>query len=319
MELGRLYRTAMRHAGAVASLAALASVACTDSTTSLAAPTTVRCQLVLATSVSSFAHSGGSGRLIVSADRDCTWTMSAEPGWIVLDARTGQGDATVAYTVGANPAPTPRSGAIVAGSERIELRQEPAPCRYELKKNDEVIDAAGGQMSVELVTLTGCRWTAVSQEPWISVRSGASGSASGSVGLAVAPNTGPSRAGRVLVGGETFRVTQRAAGAPAPPGPAPEPPPPPPPPPEPAPGKQVDVKGNVSNLSGTCPNVAFDAGGRRIVVNLDTDFRHRARCSDLSNGDRVDVRGIVQAGGAVLATRIDIKNDKDDSDDEEDD
>jgi hypothetical protein len=55
-----------------------------------------------------------------------------------------------------------------------------------------------------------------------------------------------------------------------------------------------------------------------VVVDGDTDFR-RGRCSDLSNGDRVKVNGIAQSGGTVLATRIEIKNDRDDDDDDDDD
>jgi hypothetical protein len=56
-------------------------------------------------------------------------------------------------------------------------------------------------------------------------------------------------------------------------------------------------------LLGICPLVTFSVDGRSITTNLTTDFRD-GRCSDLSNGDDVTVRGRVQASGVLLADRI---------------
>ncbi|MDX2029587.1 MAG: BACON domain-containing carbohydrate-binding protein, partial [Blastocatellia bacterium] len=49
---------------------------------------------------------------------------------------------------------------------------------------------------------------AVSNAPWISITSGASGMGAGAVGYSVEPNTGPRRMGTMVIAGITFTVTQ---------------------------------------------------------------------------------------------------------------
>jgi sugar lactone lactonase YvrE len=53
-----------------------------------------------------------------------------------------------------------------------------------------------------------CSWTALSNAPWITVTSGASGFAVGTVGYSVAANNGPQRVGTLTIAGQTFTVTQ---------------------------------------------------------------------------------------------------------------
>jgi hypothetical protein len=61
----------------------------------------------------------------------------------------------------------------------------------------------------------------VSNAPWLTVTSGATGTGNGSVGISVAANTGAARTGTVTIAGQAFTVMQDAAAAPPPPPPPP--------------------------------------------------------------------------------------------------
>jgi hypothetical protein len=152
-----------------------------------------------------------------------------------------------------------------------------------LSKSGAGIGYSGGRLSVDLTTLTGCAWTASSGDGWLVVSSGQSGNASGTVGVSVSANTGAARVGHVIVGGQTYTVTQDGA---------------PPPPP-----KIADFQGAVSNLSGNCPNVTFKAGSAVVVADNSTDFQ-KSKCSDLQNGRMASGQGVVQTNGTIKATQI---------------
>ncbi|MBK9968599.1 MAG: hypothetical protein IPP07_28540 [Holophagales bacterium] len=69
--------------------------------------------------------------------------------------------------------------------------------------------AAGGRATIQVTPSSGCSWTAVSEDPWIVVTSGWSGSGSGSLTYSVAPNLDSSpRSGTLRIGTATFRVDQ---------------------------------------------------------------------------------------------------------------
>jgi hypothetical protein len=65
----------------------------------------------------------------------------------------------------------------------------------------------------------------------------------------------------------------------------------------------VNIDGRVMQLQGSCPNVRFVVRGEQIRATSATDFR-RMDCGDLRNGWDVDVRGVVENDGTILATRI---------------
>jgi hypothetical protein len=190
---------------------------------------------------------------------------------------------------------------------QLALNQAAAPCTYSIAPAEASIGAAGGSLSMSVTTLTGCSWSAASNTPWISVSSGASGTASATVGLTIGANSGGAREGTVAVAGRTFTARQAGASSapPAPPPPTPAPPPPVPTPP-PATPETVEFEGTVIGLVGACPNVRFTAAGRIVVTDGSTDFR-KGNCRDLSLGDSVKVRGTTTSGSPVTADRIEFK------------
>jgi hypothetical protein len=187
-----------------------------STTSSIASPSPVRCTVDLA-QPPRMDHDGGSGRLSIATNRECTWTAKAEVSWITVSPGSGQGEAQLTYRVAANSSSSERKGRITVNEKRVELTQAGAPCRYGISPAQLLVDAIGGQQTVAVSAQSGCRWTAESQAPWITVASGQSGTGGGQVALAIAPNDGPQRTGAVRIAGQTLTVTQAAAGLPPPP------------------------------------------------------------------------------------------------------
>jgi hypothetical protein len=208
-------------------------IRCTSVETSLVGPAGGKCQMSVAGAPVSFGPDGGSGSVSITTSRDCTWSIASEAGWVSVNGtQGGQGEGVVRYDVAPNTVPNPRTGSIAVGEQRVHLSQAAAPCRFELNRSHDSIGPGGGRLTVNVVTLTGCQWSAGSGAAWIGVSSGHSGSANATVGLDVSANGGAQRTGTVQIAGHTYTVTQAGAGAG---GPAPEPPPSPLPSPPPLP------------------------------------------------------------------------------------
>jgi hypothetical protein len=334
----RLYRSAL-----ASMFVALLVAACTSTDTSLIGPTpgTTKCQMSVGSAPASFGPAGGAGTLNIATTRDCTWSITAVPAWVSIKGdRSGQGEAAVPYDVASNPAAFPRTASIAVGGEAAQINQEPAPCRFGLSRAEDTVDAAGGRISLAVETLSGCNWSATPDVPWVTISSNQSGSASGTVGIEVAPNAATgSRVGSVTVASEKFTVRQLGTTAPPVNPPAPTPPPPttpppttpppttpppttpppttpppttppsppsqtpPPPPPAPVP---VLLDGMTRNVKGKCPNLTFTVSGRTVDTSSATGFVGFA-CRDLerAKGDlHVTISGFEQADRSVEATLV---------------
>jgi hypothetical protein len=76
----------------------------------------------------------------------------------------------------------------------------------------EDVDAAGGSHAITVNVRAGCEWTAASNDSWLTITSGQSGSGTGVVTFTVAPNTGKNnRKGTLTVAGAKFTVRQDGA------------------------------------------------------------------------------------------------------------
>ena len=214
-------------------LAALAA-ACSDSTvTQITGPgPTVRCQPALSGLPPALQSSAAKLPATVSANRECQWTLQSEAAWVQVTPNAGQGDGSITVAVAENPAAVTRTAALVLNGNRVSLSQEAAPCRFELGSSSSRVSAEGGPLGVSVSALSGCRWSATTEVPWIRVLSSAI-TGSGVAELIADRNTAGERSGAVTIAGLRYEVQQSAA-APAP-GPPPSPPSGPTPPP-PAPG-----------------------------------------------------------------------------------
>ena len=82
------------------------------------------------------------------------------------------------------------------------------PCTYTLSASTASATSAGGTGSVAVTAANTCAWTAVSNDAFITVTAGVSGTGNGTVSYNVATNSGPARTGTITIAGQTFTITQ---------------------------------------------------------------------------------------------------------------
>jgi Putative binding domain, N-terminal len=275
--------------------------ACTSAQTStaLTTPTTGKCQFQVTGSPSSFPASGGQGTLSIETTRECDWSATSSADWVSVPNSSGQGGASVSYSVAENSVPSPRSASIAVEGQTVQLRQEAAPCRYALSHDTDQIGSAGGRVSVGLEAPSGCGWTAAADAAWLTIAGDGSGSGSATITLAASANTGAVRVVHVNIAGQIDVVTQDAA-----PESSTGPPPPPPPP-----GETTQVAGPIDTLlPGVCPDLPFLVKGRVIVATSSTEYTRKSSCGDLAPGVNVTVTGTVQLDVSILASKIDVRD-----------
>jgi hypothetical protein len=172
------------------------------------------CIYSISSSSISFTSSGGTGSVDVNASSSgCDWTAVSNDSWITItEGSSGTGNGTVAYSVSANTMGGARTGTITVGGQTFTITQT-GPCTYAIFPTSALFSSSGNTGAV--VVVTSCDWTAVSNDSWITVTSGSSGTGSGTVTYSVAANTtGSTRTGTMTIGGETFTVTQHGSNKP---------------------------------------------------------------------------------------------------------
>jgi Zn-dependent metalloprotease len=85
-------------------------------------------------------------------------------------------------------------------------------CTYSISPTSASFGSTSGTGSVTVTAGAGCGWTATSNASFITITSGSSGTGNGTVNYSVASNSGASRNGTMTIAGQTFTVSQAAAG-----------------------------------------------------------------------------------------------------------
>jgi Matrixin/Viral BACON domain/Putative binding domain, N-terminal len=169
------------------------------------------------TSVGSVAAAGSSGNVSVFTPAGCGWTAAVNGGSTFLSitfGSSGSGGGTVGYSVAANDTTSARSGTMTIAGQTFTVSQLAATCAYTLSASSAASASAGGTGTVTVTTnISTCPWTAASNDSFLGVTSGASGTGSGTVGYSVSANPGVAfRAGTLTIAGQTFTVTESGSG-----------------------------------------------------------------------------------------------------------
>ena len=158
---------------------------------------------------------GETRRLEVAAPAGCGWTATSGDPWITVPPNAGgSGNGSVDVMIAANTATEPRTGAVTIAGRQVAVSQQgaapppPPPCAITLAPSSQTIPLTGGTGSFAVSASAGCTWTATTQESWISISSGASGTGDGVVQFSVAPHAA-ARAGTIVVNGQTFTINQQ--------------------------------------------------------------------------------------------------------------
>lgn len=193
------------------------------------------CSFAISPASQSIGATGGSGTVAMSTQPSCRWTATSNAAWItVTSGGSGTGNGTVGFSVGANtgaartgtvsiggraftisqatpgaPAPAPPAPAPPAPAPPAPAPPPPAPsCSYSVSPKEAKVGEEGGSGTFNVSTASGCAWSASSQESWISITSGGSGTGNGTVRFTVARNTGKKRNGFLTIAGQEVKVEQ---------------------------------------------------------------------------------------------------------------
>jgi hypothetical protein len=246
-----------------------------NSVSTTTAPSAVKCATSLNGLPASVPAAGTRVQATMSAERECSWTVSTEAPWVQLSPSAGQGDTQVTVAVAANNTAAARTGTIIVNGVRLTVSQQAAQCRFDLGRSSAQVGHEGGRVQVSVETLTGCAWKVSSPVSWVSVAN-ATGSGSGATQLTVAPNVGGQRSAVLDIAGRRFTLDQSAApgvepGTPGPgPAPAPDPPSGPPPPSDPGPGPGPGPPAPSCTFGVSPDRQRFDRRGDSGVFTVET-------------------------------------------------
>lgn len=159
----------------------------------------------------------GTFSVAVSTSGGCSWTAVANDAFLsVTSGATGAGSGTVQVGVSAN-AGADRTGSLTVAGTTVTVTQPgtvPATCAFSVTPTSASISASGGDLTFT-VTVTqgaGCSWTAATNDPFLSVKSGSTGSGNGTVVLTAGANAGGNRSASATIAGQTIAISQLAAG-----------------------------------------------------------------------------------------------------------
>ena len=155
------------------------------------------------------ATAGAATSIAVTAATGCTWSATPSQGWLTITSgASGSGNGTVAFNVGANTGPARSATITISG--QIHTVNQASGCTYSLTPTSQALDQDSQTApAITVTTAAGCTWTAVSNDSFITVQSGATGTGPGSVTYKVSKNNGNSpRTGTLTIAGRTFTVVQ---------------------------------------------------------------------------------------------------------------
>jgi len=112
----------------------------------------------------------------VTANAGCTWTATSNASFITITSgANSSGNGTVTATVAANTG-IPRSGTLTVAGVTVTVNQAGAvACTFTLSTTTLPMRESGGTATINVTGAAGCAWTAVSNDAFITVTSGASG------------------------------------------------------------------------------------------------------------------------------------------------
>jgi hypothetical protein len=89
-----------------------------------------------------------------------------------------------------------------------------ASCSFSLSSTKQSFSGTGRDGTVDLITHSGCAWTAVSNDGWILITSDSSGSGSGTISFTIRENLSTqTRTGTITIAGQIFTVLQAGGGS----------------------------------------------------------------------------------------------------------
>src|SRR5215831_15597127 len=174
-------------------------------------------QLSFSPSSANVQGTGGSGTITISSsDPSLQWTATSNQTWLTITSgATGTGPGSIQWSAAANTTTSSRTGVITitpldgtGGTFTVTQQAGTATGSISLSPSSINVDAAGSSGSVQVIaTLQTLSWTAASNQSWLTITSGSSGTGNGTIQYTASAN--PSAASRTA----TLTVTPTGASA----------------------------------------------------------------------------------------------------------
>lgn len=172
------------------------------------------CSFSLSANNFSFTSNTGSGRVAITTTAACEWFARSNASWLHVVNESGA-SGNLYFTLSANNTQSQRTAQITIADQVINVTQDAPPsptCADPVSPSSQHFSSTGGAGQVSVTAAGACNWTAVSNDYWITVTGGASGSGNGTVNFSVEDNSSfPARTGTILIAEQTFTVTQDSA------------------------------------------------------------------------------------------------------------
>ena len=157
--------------------------------------------------------SGGSTSTDLNLSGNVVWSASVNPSnpWLTItSASSGAGSTTIDISAQPNPTINQRVGTVDIAGETFTVTQE--GLNFAVSSTDSrIFTSDGGSAWLDLSTEGLAQWEAISQNTWLSVAIGQSGTGGGQIFIVAAPMTvyQEDRIGSIVIGDETVYFTQR--------------------------------------------------------------------------------------------------------------
>jgi WD40 repeat protein len=160
-----------------------------------------------------FGSGGGSFNIDIQTTNGCAWNAASDSSWLSVPVgnNSGSGPGMITVSTLANQTTTARIGHVNIAGQIITVTQDGISCNYTISPKNRSFTAEGGSAFVNMAAADACSWSAISNDNWITITSGATGSGYGTIYYSVSANTtGAGRSGTLKIAGQTFTVFQTA-------------------------------------------------------------------------------------------------------------
>jgi hypothetical protein len=145
----------------------------------------------------------------ITGENGCSRTAVSNANWItVTSGGSGSASGTVTLSVQANTG-SARTGTATIAGQTFTVTQA-SGCTFSFSPTSATVSGFAGTGSFNVISSgADCSYSAVSNDSFITIVSGASGTGNGTISYSIAANTtGAARTGTITAGGQTFTITQ---------------------------------------------------------------------------------------------------------------
>lgn len=134
---------------------------------------------------------GFTNLITVSAPAPC-WAVENTNSWIsIVSGSNGLGAGVVQLALAANAIALERTGTVVAAGQAVTILQQGIACTFTVSPTRRTHGFGTASNSFTINAGTGCLWSVVNTNPWLTIVGSGTGSGTNTVGYLVAANPSP--------------------------------------------------------------------------------------------------------------------------------